>query len=46
MLKKRIMADIRAALILIATEDLNALRILLKSITCLASKSICMHRKS
>jgi hypothetical protein len=46
MMKKRIMADIRAALILIVTEDLNALRILLRNITTLTSKSIFMYRKS
>jgi hypothetical protein len=42
MLKKRIMA----ALILIATEDLNAMRVLLKSITDLTSKSGPSYRRS
>ena len=42
MLKKRIMA----ALILIATEDLNAMRVLFKSITDLTSKSVSSHRRS
>jgi hypothetical protein len=46
MLKKKIMADIRAALILIATEDMNALRVLLKNVTSLASKSVCMYKKA
>ena len=46
MMKKRIMADIRAAFILIATEDLNALRVLLKNITNLTFKSVSIHRKS
>jgi hypothetical protein len=46
MLKKRIAATVRAALILIATEDLNALRLLLKTITNLTSKSVSMPKKS
>ena len=46
MLKKRIVTTLRAALILIATEDLNALRILFKTITNLTSKSVSMHKKS
>jgi len=46
MLKKRITKTFRAALILIATEDLNALRILFKTITNLTSKSVSMQKKS
>jgi len=42
MLKKRIMA----ALVLIATEDMNAMRVLLKSLTDLISKSVSSHRRS
>ena len=41
MLKKRIMA----ALMLIAAEDLNAMRVLLKSISDLTSKSASPHRR-
>jgi hypothetical protein len=46
MLKKRIAKTFRAALILIATEDLNALRILFKAIVNLTSKSVSMQKKS
>ena len=46
MLKKRIASTLRAALILIATEDVNALRILLKTISNLTSKSVSMQKKS
>ena len=46
MLKKRIAATVRAALILIATEDLNALRVLFRTISNLTSKSISMPKKS
>jgi hypothetical protein len=41
MLKKRIMA----ALALIATEDLNAMRVLFRSISDLTSKSATSHRR-
>ena len=44
--KKRITTTLRAALILIATEDLNALRILFKTITHLTSKPVSMQKKS
>ena len=45
--KKRFTSTLRAALILIATEDLNALRILFKkTITNLTSKPISMQKKS
>ena len=42
---KQIMIEIRAALMLIATEDLNALRFLFKNVTTLASKSACGHKE-
>ena len=41
MLKKRIMA----ALILIATEDMNAMRILFKTITDMISESVPSYRR-
>ena len=43
---KKIMTDIRAAITLIATENVNALRVLLKNITNLASKSIRAYKKT
>lgn len=43
---KKIMTDIRAAVMLIAVEDLNALRVLLKNITNLASKSVRAYKKT
>jgi len=46
MLKKRITTTLRAALKLIAIEDLNALRTLFKTITNLTSKSVSMQKKS
>jgi hypothetical protein len=46
MLKKRITTTLRAALILIAVEDLNALRTLFKTISNLTSKSVSMQKKS
>ena len=46
MAKKRITTTLRAALILIATEDLNALRVLFKAISNLTSKPVSMQKKS
>ena len=46
MLKKSITATFKAALKLIATEDMNALRVLRKMITNLTSKSVSMQKKS
>jgi hypothetical protein len=43
---EKIVADIRAALMLIAAEDLNALRVLLKHMTNSASKSVCVSKKA
>jgi len=43
---KQIMIDIRAALMLIASEDINALRVLFKNLATLASKSACVHKKT
>lgn len=42
MLKKRI----KAALILIATEDINAVRVLLRNMTNLASRATSIYKKS
>lgn len=42
MLKKRI----KAALILIATEDINAVRVFLRNMTNLASQAVSMYKKS
>lgn len=46
MLKKRITTTLKAALKLIAMEDLNALRNLFKTITNLTSKPVSMQKKS
>ena len=46
MLKKRITANFKAALIVIASENTSALRALLKTITNLTSKSLYVHKKS
>lgn len=46
MLKKKITTTFRAALIVIATEDVNALRILFKTITNRTSKPFSMQKKS
>lgn len=43
---KKIKTDLRAVVMLIATENLSALRALLKNIKNLASKSIHLHRKT
>jgi hypothetical protein len=42
MLKKRI----KAALILIAIEDINAVRVLLRNMTNLASRAVSTYKKS
>jgi hypothetical protein len=46
MLKKKIATTLKAAIKLIATEDMKALRFLRKSITNRTSKSISMPKKS
>ena len=46
MLKKTVTATFKAALRLIASENANALRVLLKMITNLTSKSVFMQKKS
>jgi hypothetical protein len=43
---KKIKTDLRAVVMLIATENLSALRVLLKNIKKLASKSVRSHRKT
>ena len=43
---KKIITDLRAAVMLIATENLSALRVLLKNIIDLASKSVRVRRKT
>ena len=45
MLRKKITTTFRAALVLIATEDVNALRIVLKTITNLTSKPAHVQKK-
>jgi len=42
---KKIITDLRAAVMLIATENLSILRLLLKKLINLASKSVRVHRK-
>ena len=46
MLSKRIKTTFRAALILIATEDLNALKALLRTIANRTAKSISTQKKN
>ncbi|MHC4461987.1 MAG: hypothetical protein ACYS30_11225 [Planctomycetota bacterium] len=43
---KKIITDLRAVVILIATENLSALRVLLKNMIDLASKSVRVRRKT
>ena len=43
---KKIVTNIRAAVILIANENLSALRVLLKNITNFAAKSVRLYRKT
>jgi hypothetical protein len=45
-MSKKIRTEFRAAIILIATENISALRVLLKNILGFASKSVHLHRKS
>jgi len=42
---KKIIANLMAAITLIATENISALRVLLKNIVDFASKSVRLHRK-
>lgn len=44
-IRKKGMTDVRAALKLIATENTNALRVVLKNVANRASKPLCSNKK-